>query len=178
LLDSGWFRVRRGERVRQLHQVRHLDLPVRLHLLQDAECHVGNRLILQPFNRFWADAQQPRLVFAHRLDLEIERLRDPLLGNPRLDRLRDHPMFLNRRDPIHSVIVGASLVVRRHEAQRVGPTEISKHFQSYVPIEKQMKPTFAWLRIYDERLDDPDLPYRRLDRLVTGCRLHSRLERT
>ena len=49
-----------------------------------------------------------------------------------IDRLEDHAVLLERREPVDAVVVGARFVVGRHDARDLRPTQVAKDRESDV----------------------------------------------
>jgi hypothetical protein len=82
------------------------------------EVVVADRPVLEEFRNIRTDAVQKRTPLPNNFHVHIERPRKPLLGYPTLQSTRDHMVLLNRREPVHALVVSKGLVVTGDDAGR------------------------------------------------------------
>jgi hypothetical protein len=72
------------------------------------------------------------------LHVEAESLGDARLRDSALDRALDHPMLLDRRQPIDTLVVGVGVVCGRDEARDVVSAEVLQGLDPEVTVPKEI----------------------------------------
>ena len=138
------------------HRLRDLVLPQGLHLLERLERVDGAVLVLEECGNLGTDAIEKVPFGADGRDIDVQRLRDPLLGNAALDDLQNHLVLLERREAVDLAIESDSLVVERDQTGDFVDTEVFQNFDSEMAVEKQILVLSVGPACHDGRLHDAD----------------------
>ena len=120
------------------NQLRHLDLPQRLHLAQDGEHRDAELAVLQQVDDLGGDPAQQALLLADPGDVDVERAADLLGGQALVDRLADHVVLLDGAQPVDLLVVGVALVGGGDETMGLGDAQPLQHVEAQVAVEEQV----------------------------------------
>ena len=89
-------------------------------------------------------------------DIDAQRLGDPLLRDPALDRFQDHLVLLNRRQPVDSFVVREGLIFSRDKTVHSLGAALFQNLDSEMTIEQQKLALFVPISNDDGWLYDSD----------------------
>lgn len=89
-------------------------------------------------------------------DIDVQRLGDPLLRNPAVNRFQDHLVLLNRRQPVDPFVVGEGLVFSRDKAVHSLGAALFQNLDPEMTIEQQKLALFVTISNDDGWLYDPN----------------------
>jgi hypothetical protein len=77
-------------------------------------------LIFQDFSRLAANAVQQSTLSLDASNIDVQRFRNTFFGDAALNRLDDHPVFLDDRDAVDAFFIGECFVFDGDEAHHLG----------------------------------------------------------
>lgn len=113
--------------------------------------------------------------FTPDLHVDIERARQLLLRNAPFERSHDHVVLLNRRKPVHTLVVGEGLVVIGDHAGGFRRAKKAQGVQTHMAVQKQIAAPF--LTGDRQRLDQADFSHRGRNPAIFDGLAHARRQR-
>src|SRR6185369_7072433 len=125
-------------------------------------------LVAQQVGNLWADARKQISLFPNKCHVDVQSAGKPLFGNPLLDRIQDHLVFLNHCEPAYATIVSECFVLGGNEAYHLALLSFAKDIDAQMPIQQMKLAGFKMITNHYRRLDDPDLSDRCYDLSIFG----------
>jgi hypothetical protein len=117
-------------------------------------CSVHDGLVLEHLRDFGTHSVEQRALGLDPPDVDIECLGEFLFGDPALDRLDDHLVLLDRRQPIDPLVVGEGLIVIGNQARGLAVAEVRQRGVAQMAVDQHIGSGVVLAPRDDQGLDE------------------------